>query len=77
MKRRISDEVRAKTNQCPHEFGCLTCDKTVCSVNQLIEGGGVFVRQPQDVFCPYLEHFNDSHICHCPTRRELYERYRV
>ena len=77
MDYQISDEVREKTNQCPHEFGCLTGEKTVCSASQPIAGDGIFIRRPQDVFCPYLMHFGNSHICNCPARRELYERYQI
>ncbi len=77
MERQISDEVRKKTKQCTHEFGCLTGEKTVCSVDQFIEDDGVFIQRPQDVFCPYLMHFGNSHICQCPTRREMYERYQI
>jgi hypothetical protein len=37
----------------------------------------MFVDRPTAGYCPYDVSFGYSHICSCPTRREIYDRYGV
>jgi len=79
MSYQISEETRNKTTRCIHNFTCLT-DKgfNLCSLDTKFMGDLYFVKteMPKDN-CNYCISFGNVFICSCPTRHELYERYKI
>ncbi len=85
MNLHISDEARGKTTKCPYDFICLNdAKKLVCGENTLmcapdkvINEQYLFIKSAGTNDCPYKMSFGFSHICHCPVRLEIFERYSI
>ena len=75
MKREVSEETRQETDKCWRGFACLSGDEDViCRVRDRVSDV-IFVEKTKQTYCPYDVTFGYSHICSCPVRREIYERY--
>lgn len=78
MDYKISDEALHKTKKCPLKMQCLTeSNRPKCKAKGLIKGCCVFIRTSGSNPCPYKISFGYGYICNCPTRYELYERYKL
>jgi hypothetical protein len=79
MAIQISDTTLQKTKKCPHSFQCLNEGRNVCEVGIYIEGDGLFLKKAKYSQCPYkkLGSRNSHYQCSCPTRIELYRRYKI
>ncbi|OGV81210.1 MAG: hypothetical protein A3K19_22505 [Lentisphaerae bacterium RIFOXYB12_FULL_65_16] len=80
MEFAVAQEVRRKTNRCESDFACLACQpQCLCPVVSAIDGGVLFIEPKceQKMFCTYRMQFGNGTMCTCPTRKELYHRYRV
>jgi hypothetical protein len=69
-----------KTTRCRRDFECL--ESGVCSGCEIKPVGrdDKFLVKPKgdSESCPYLTELGfASHICRCPTRVEIYRRYRT
>jgi hypothetical protein len=76
----ISEEILSQTTKCPKNFQCLTNRQTtMCSIDGVIDKyNGLFISKKTRRNCPYLTLFGYySYICTCPTRREIYIRYKI
>jgi hypothetical protein len=74
VKRDVSEATRQKTDKCWRGFVCLSGDGTLCPVTNCVSDL-VFVQRTTQAYCPYDVTFGFSHICSCPVRREIYQRY--
>jgi hypothetical protein len=73
----VSEETRRKTDKCWRGFECLSNPQGVtCAVRSCVRGV-LFVDKETVSYCPYEVTFGYSHICSCPTRQEIYDRYDV
>jgi len=74
----ISEETKNRTTRCNQEFKCLNnTNFQMCPVEDKIKEGIYFIKMVNPLRrCNYCLAFGDSHICRCPTRSELYERYK-
>jgi hypothetical protein len=71
----VSEETRQKTDKCWRGFACLSDGPDgICSAKDYVSGV-LFVERAAPTYCPYDVTFGYSHICSCPVRREIYERY--
>lgn len=71
----VSDETRQRTDRCWRGFACLSGEEDfICEVEESV-GDVVFVNRSTSTYCPYDVTFGYSHMCSCPVRREIYERY--
>ena len=78
MQYEISQETLKKTEKCPRDMQCLKEGGTpLCKVENLVKGNGVFVKQNGAAVCLYRMPFGGSLICHCPTRFELADKYKM
>jgi len=74
----ISDKTREETTKCPFSFQCLHNEtRCVCIIERCFEGNGCFIKTVKPKVCPYKISFGYSYMCHCPTRIELYNRYKI
>jgi len=71
----VSEEIRQETDKCWRGFACLSGTRDgICPVRERV-GDVIFVEKIKQAYCPYDVTFGYSHICSCPVRRELFERY--
>ncbi len=75
---KIDKGILKKTTRCNFDFSCLTGDKTcLCEVIDQKGFSSIKVRPNPDLPCSYNLPFNKSHYCICPTRREIYQKYKI
>ena len=73
----VNERTIGVTN-CPDNFKCLKqANSGMCQVERRLLGDGVFVNGDGREHCDYLTIYGFSFICNCPTRIELYDRYRI
>ncbi len=74
----ISSDAIESSGACTKGFACLNRDPEVlCAVEKSI-GGILFVTCPRDRYCPYQRRFGFTGcMCTCPTRKEIYEKYKI
>jgi hypothetical protein len=79
MKLAISEDVLGKTTRCSRNFACLSGDKEcLCELESQINNQVFFIRNNQQCgICDYKMSFGFSYICNCPTRKEVYNRYKI
>jgi hypothetical protein len=80
MAYQISDEIIKQTTKCLFDFECMTNDKwETCSIYRYYEGNGLGITDKcQKSSCRYSMPFGFTYFfCHCPVRREIYQRYKL
>ena len=77
MKYEINDHIINSTIECNGNFSCLSGDnKCFCEIADRV-GEVIFVNYDDSkIICNYRGSFGSSSICHCPTRKEIYNHYR-
>jgi hypothetical protein len=77
MTREVSEEARQKAEKCQHGYACLSDHKSPrCAVRSSVRGV-LFVNDRAADHCPYGMSFGYSHICTCPVRWEIHNRYGI
>ncbi len=73
----ISKDILEKTNWCTKGFSCLTSNpENICKIKYSISEDMKFVECKESP-CSYDLSFEDSYICKCPTRNEIYNKYGI
>ena len=75
----INQEIIVETIHCVEDFECLANEKFVCreaTVESSIEGKIIFISCRKEL-CAYKLNFGYGTICNCPTRREIYNKYKI
>ncbi len=74
----IDKKTISVTWNCPRDFDCLNSDSHVyCNVENCINKKVLFVKYVGKSFCNYKMSFGNSSICTCPTRKEIFNKYRL
>ena len=74
----IDKAVLKKTTRCDYDFSCLSGDYScMCEVIELKGFSSIKVKPKPDRPCSYLLRFHQSHYCVCPTRREIFVKYKI
>ncbi len=75
----IDDEILKKTTHCRNNFACLTDEPLgVCGVVRDYHRGIIVTLCGKKRQCHYCTCLKDKEgICTCPTRVELFRRYKV
>ena len=74
----IDKDVLKRTTRCNDDFSCLSGDHScMCEVKDLKGLTSIKVIPNPDRPCHYLLKFHKSHYCVCPTRRAIYEKYKI
>ncbi len=85
MNLHIDEVIKKKTTKCPSNFYCLSggeclmCDKNkhMCKAERYIRYNGLIVKPSSENGCPYRFVIgNSSTCCYCPTRIEIFMKYR-
>ncbi len=78
MNRKIRRETYQKTTNCDKKMVCLIEEIVPgCEVESLVKGKCLFVKTDGNRPCFYLKPFHEAHICYCPIRLELHEKYEL
>lgn len=73
----ISDFIIAKTTKCKRDFKCLSGNNScMCEVLESGKVTTVKLKAKPESPCPYCYSFNTFHYCLCPTRNEIYKKYK-
>lgn len=75
---RVDKAVLHKTTHCMNDFSCLSGEKT-CLCDVLASNGEDIIEitpQPSRS-CKYRISLETASFCHCPTRVEIYNRYKI
>lgn len=79
MRFSVPDEVVRETTRCPRHFSCLAAEEDeggdVCEVRHADGKNVLFLRADEPTTCPYRVLFGYSHICSCPTRFAIFQKY--
>lgn len=78
----VSDSVRDATKRCMNGFSCLRKETTcLCKVEYSLHNKRspiiIFVQYDGQRICNYKMSFGFSYVCTCPTRKEIFEKYRI
>jgi len=78
MRHHISDESLKATTHCEKAFSCLEEDRNgLCEVEHCVSETVHFIKRLNDLSCFYQQPFGSGHFCACPTRKELFNRYKI
>jgi hypothetical protein len=78
VKLQLEEDILNQTRECMWDFSCLDNDKScLCEVDELINNKLLFIKTTKMNACNYMISFGYSYYCNCPTRNELYKRYKV
>jgi hypothetical protein len=73
----INEKIIKKT-KCLFNFVCLSDpDKILCKVESNVGNSVLFVKPTNGSICNYKTNFGEGHICKCPVRKEIYEKYNL
>jgi hypothetical protein len=76
MDIQIGEDILKKTISCEKNFSCLSGQKDLCEMKSQIVRAVYFIKHPKNKRCNYCLSFGNDYICTCPTRQEIYKRYR-
>jgi len=79
MAYQIRDKTKKQSTKCPYMFQCLNNETWItCSIERDIQKTFLVIKTKKDKStCPYCFSYVDSFYCNCPSRREIYQRYKV
>ena len=78
MKIEVSEDTIKATIECKKNFSCLTCKREdLCTVERVISKDLMYFKCMNKNYCSYQMTFGSFYICICPTRREIYDRYKI
>ncbi len=78
MHLEIGEDTLRKTRNCGNDFSCLKGGKE-CLCEAVGSSGYdvLFINPNSNRDCIYCTSFSNSFLCHCPTRNEIYNRYKI
>lgn len=77
---KIDPDIIALTSECTHGCGCLKDPSyEFCEVSHVsgTEQDLLFITNPHRSVCPYKSEFGGSHVCTCPVRKAIFNKYGV
>jgi len=74
----INEEIKSLATLCKHAYACLTSENHVlCKVNDCINGKVHFIECKDQNYCEYQKSFGNGHVCNCPVRKVIYNKYKI
>lgn len=78
MRFLINDETLQATTDCEKGFSCLNGKiYDLCKVESCINEKVHFIKCANDGYCTYQDPFGYDFVCACPTRKEIYNKYKI
>ena len=74
----IDEDVKKSTTMCSKDFACISDkDYKLCKVSHSVHDKVIFIECLEMKPCSYRMSFGiSSYICNCPTRKEIYRKYK-
>jgi hypothetical protein len=74
----IDEDIKKNTTKCKKDFKCLRDNNyELCKVIESVRDNVLFIECLEMQPCSYKTVFGySSYICSCPTRKEIYRRYK-
>ena len=76
---KIDKEILDLTTDCTNDFICLKGEDSCCAqskVEHSVSSSILFINCENDS-CTYQTSFGFAKVCNCPTRKEIYRKYRI
>lgn len=79
MAYQVSDKIKKQTIKCSYNFTCLNNDTwKTCLIDRDVQGAFLAIKTKSNKKdCTYRFSHASSYFCSCPTRREIYKRYKI
>ncbi len=78
MRLEINENVLNNTTRCSKNFACLSGNgQCLCKLTYCFNGKSYFIKPNGNLLCTYKVSFAGNVLCGCPTRKEIYNRYRI
>ena len=78
MEIKIEESIIEAATECERNFECLSNGNNIyCEVEYCLNKEIYFVKCKYDKLCSYKEPFGSSFLCSCPTRKEIYNKYKI
>ncbi len=77
MPKIIIDQKIIDITKCDKDFSCLKEETRheMCKVDRCLDSKICFLKDAKNKTCINKLNYGDAHICDCPVRVELYEKY--
>jgi len=78
MKIAVEEKIILETKHCEKNFDCLKMDKHIyCGVESCINNEVHLIKCIDNLDCSYKMSFGNAFICNCPTRKEIFNKYKI
>ncbi len=78
MEFKVRADILNETIKCKKDFSCLSGKKDcLCEVEDSFDNKILFIKPMNHNMCDYKMSFGYSYICNCPTRKEIYNLYKI
>jgi hypothetical protein len=76
---KVSEVILKDTTNCRNNFACVSGETgCMCEVIKSVSSYNVVVIKPKSIdYCKYFYHLDNTNYCLCPTRNEIYNRYKI
>ena len=76
-KLHIAESILKSTDRCLKEFACLNEGECLCEISLSLDRNNLVIKYDKNKPCQYKVSMENTIICSCPTRKELYDRYNI
>lgn len=75
----IAQQILDETIHCNHNFECLKNEDHFCLKAKVIRtvNGKIYFINCAEYCNNYKIDFGNSTVCHCPTRKEIFNKYKI
>ena len=77
MEIKIDEDTLKSTTKCEKNFSCLKDQNGLCKVEYYIPDIVYFAKCNEHISCRYKKGYGNSFFCSCPTRKEIYIKYKL
>jgi hypothetical protein len=76
MEIKIDEDTLKSTIKCEKDFSCLKGQNEFCKIEYCVSDV-YFGKCKEHTYCIYKRALGDSFFCSCPTRKEIYSKYKL
>ena len=74
----IDKKAKDCTIKCDKDFKCLSLSNhELCKVTETVKDEVIFIGCQEKKHCVYVVSFGIYNTCNCPTRKEIYRKYKI
>lgn len=77
MELYVSEDIKNTTIKCNKKFSCLTNNgSNLCKIISSYNCSVFYILCNNEIACEYKHLLNERTYCNCPTRKEIYNKYK-